>query len=285
MDTILPLPFLPFVDLNDLLNPTEARTGLTATQVSYLGCIAFAPTPDTLEILLHFLKTNLSVESYVDVSAIESTDDILTILNGGARKVFVTYAQWHSKELKSYLDRVIPRAGMPIHSELSFPNGVCIVTDSAVVSVQLLQQQAKKTSPIFMTTPPGSGVTSYVNLVTTEASAIPLIPVSELTFGEGSADMVSVPELIGKLWNSDRPDKLLPTVVTDESGVALGLVYSSQESLAETLKTGTGVYQSRKRGLWYKGATSGDTQELVRIALDCDQDCLKFVVRQKGNGK
>lgn len=136
-----------------------------------------------------------------------------------------------------------------------------------------------------MTTPPGSGVTSYVNLVTTEASAIPLIPVSELTFGEGSADMVSVPELIGKLWNSDRPDKLLPTVVTDESGVALGLVYSSQESLAETLKTGTGVYQSRKRGLWYKGATSGDTQELVRIALDCDQDCLKFVVRQKGNGK
>jgi phosphoribosyl-AMP cyclohydrolase len=46
-----------------------------------------------------------------------------------------------------------------------------------------------------------------------------------------------------------------------------------------------GVYQSRKRGLWYKGATSGDTQELVKFCFDCDQDCLKFVVKQKGRGK
>jgi phosphoribosyl-ATP pyrophosphohydrolase/phosphoribosyl-AMP cyclohydrolase/histidinol dehydrogenase len=59
-------------------------------------------------------------------------------------------------------------------------------------------------------------------------------------------------------------------------------VYSSEESVGEALRTQTGVYQSRKRGLWYKGATSGDTQELVRIALDCDNDALKFVVRQKG---
>jgi phosphoribosyl-ATP pyrophosphohydrolase / phosphoribosyl-AMP cyclohydrolase / histidinol dehydrogenase len=95
---------------------------------------------------------------------------------------------------------------------------------------------------------------------------------------------VSVPLLISTSWVSDRADKLVPTVVTDESGVALGLVYSSQKSVAETLKTGTGVYQSRKRGLWYKGATSGDTQEIVRISLDCDQDCLKFVVRQNGRG-
>lgn len=50
----------------------------------------------------------------------------------------------------------------------------------------------------------------------------------------------------------------------------------------EALRTQTGVYQSRKRGLWYKGATSGDTQELVRISLDCDNDALKFVVKQKG---
>ena len=80
-----------------------------------------------------------------------------------------------------------------------------------------------------------------------------------------------MPELVGASWISDRADQLIPTVVTDERGIALGLVYSSQESLAESLKTGTGVYQSRKRGLWYKGATSGDTQELVRVSLDCDQ--------------
>ncbi len=96
---------------------------------------------------------------------------------------------------------------------------------------------------------------------------------------------MSIAELIAGAWTTDRPDKLVPTIVTDERGIALGLVYSSQESLAESLRTGHGVYQSRKRGLWYKGATSGNTQELVKISLDCDQDCLKFVVRQNGSGQ
>jgi phosphoribosyl-ATP pyrophosphohydrolase/phosphoribosyl-AMP cyclohydrolase/histidinol dehydrogenase len=99
-----------------------------------------------------------------------------------------------------------------------------------------------------------------------------------------SQGKLSVAEIIAASWISDRADKLIPTVVTDEREISLGLVYSSQESLAESFKTGTGVYQSRKRGLWYKGATSGDTQELIKVSLDCDQDCLKFVVKQKGRG-
>ncbi|TNE91708.1 MAG: histidinol dehydrogenase [Deltaproteobacteria bacterium] len=81
---------------------------------------------------------------------------------------------------------------------------------------------------------------------------------------------------------SDRPDGLFPTVVTDERGVALGLCYSSRESLAEALRTGTGVYQSRKRGLWRKGETSGNTQKLLRVRVDCDRDALAFEVRQAG---
>ena len=83
---------------------------------------------------------------------------------------------------------------------------------------------------------------------------------------------------------SDRADGLFATLVTDERGTALGLVYSSEKSVSESLRTGSGVYQSRKRGLWYKGESSGDTQELVKIGLDCDQDCLRVVVRQKGRG-
>jgi phosphoribosyl-ATP pyrophosphohydrolase/phosphoribosyl-AMP cyclohydrolase/histidinol dehydrogenase len=51
------------------------------------------------------------------------------------------------------------------------------------------------------------------------------------------------------------------------------------------LKTGRGVYQSRKSGLWYKGESSGDVQELLRITLDCDRDCLQYVVKQKGRGE
>ena len=83
---------------------------------------------------------------------------------------------------------------------------------------------------------------------------------------------------------SDRPDGLLPTLVVDARGTALGLVYSSEGSIRESLLTGSGVYQSRKRGLWYKGATSGAIQTLRRIDVDCDADAVRFVVDQAGSG-
>ena len=81
---------------------------------------------------------------------------------------------------------------------------------------------------------------------------------------------------------SDRPDGLWPTVVADERGAALGLAWSDLESLREAVRRRQGVYHSRKRGLWVKGATSGATQELLRIDLDCDRDALRFTVRQRG---
>lgn len=81
---------------------------------------------------------------------------------------------------------------------------------------------------------------------------------------------------------SDRPDGLWPTVVCDEHGLALGLAYSNAESLNLAIERGVGAYWSRKRGLWVKGETSGATQELLSVSADCDRDCLKFVVRQKG---
>lgn len=83
---------------------------------------------------------------------------------------------------------------------------------------------------------------------------------------------------------SDRPDGLWPTVVVDDRGVALGLAYSSAESLRRAVNERAGVYQSRNRGLWVKGATSGATQELLRVALDCDRDTLRFTVRQREPG-
>lgn len=46
---------------------------------------------------------------------------------------------------------------------------------------------------------------------------------------------------------TDRPDGLFPTVVVDEQGVALGLVYSNTESISEAVDTGKGVYYSRSR--------------------------------------
>lgn len=84
--------------------------------------------------------------------------------------------------------------------------------------------------------------------------------------------------------STDRPDGLVPTVVCDERGVALGLAYSSAESLRVAIEEGVGVYQSRKRGLWRKGASSGATQRLLGVDLDCDRDTLRFRVAQSGPG-
>ena len=83
---------------------------------------------------------------------------------------------------------------------------------------------------------------------------------------------------------TDRADGLYPTVVVDERGVCLGLVYSSKESIREAVRRRVGVYKSRSRGLWVKGETSGATQELLRVDLDCDRDSPRFTVRQRGPG-
>ncbi|MEE2981293.1 MAG: phosphoribosyl-ATP diphosphatase [Pseudomonadota bacterium] len=83
---------------------------------------------------------------------------------------------------------------------------------------------------------------------------------------------------------SDRPDGLWPTIATDEHGVALGLTWSNLESLSQAVRTGRGVYHSRSRGLWIKGETSGATQDLLRVDLDCDRDAIRFTLRQNDPG-
>jgi phosphoribosyl-ATP pyrophosphohydrolase len=84
---------------------------------------------------------------------------------------------------------------------------------------------------------------------------------------------------------SDRSDSLWPTIVTDPYGRALGLAYSSAESLSLALEERRGVYYSRSRGeIWRKGQSSGDMQELLGVSVDCDRDALRFIVRQAGQG-
>ena len=95
---------------------------------------------------------------------------------------------------------------------------------------------------------------------------------------------ITLASALTAMLKSDRPDGLWTTIVCDEHGGSLGLVYSNAESLAESLKTGRGVYHSRRRGLWRKGESSGAHQELRRIELDCDRDAMRFLVKQHGVG-
>lgn len=97
-------------------------------------------------------------------------------------------------------------------------------------------------------------------------------------------DRLTLAEAFAAPLRSDRPDGLWPTLVADEGERLLGLAWSSRQSLQEALTSGTGVYQSRRRGIWRKGETSGSTQSLLRVDLDCDRDAIRFTVKQAGSG-
>jgi phosphoribosyl-AMP cyclohydrolase len=67
------------------------------------------------------------------------------------------------------------------------------------------------------------------------------------------------------------------------TGVVLMVAYMNDEALAATLATGRATYYSRSRKqLWVKGETSGHTQTVREISLDCDGDTLLLVVDQTG---
>jgi phosphoribosyl-ATP pyrophosphohydrolase/phosphoribosyl-AMP cyclohydrolase len=77
---------------------------------------------------------------------------------------------------------------------------------------------------------------------------------------------------------------LVPVVVQDASTrLVLTLAYMNAESLAKTLETNETWFWSRSRSrLWHKGETSGNTQQVVDVFLDCDRDALNVLVVPSG---
>uniref|UniRef100_UPI004048119F phosphoribosyl-AMP cyclohydrolase n=1 Tax=Yoonia sp. TaxID=2212373 RepID=UPI004048119F len=77
---------------------------------------------------------------------------------------------------------------------------------------------------------------------------------------------------------------LMPAIAQDAStGEVLMMAWMNAESIAQTLASGNVTYWSRSRqAFWVKGATSGNTQQLVDFKIDCDRDCLLIEVNQTG---
>ncbi|KPK90278.1 phosphoribosyl-AMP cyclohydrolase [bacterium SM23_31] len=77
---------------------------------------------------------------------------------------------------------------------------------------------------------------------------------------------------------------LIPAIVQDyENGEVLMMAYMNKESLTKTLETGQTCFFSRSRQkLWIKGETSGNTQKVIEIRLDCDADTILVKVMQRG---
>ena len=77
---------------------------------------------------------------------------------------------------------------------------------------------------------------------------------------------------------------LVPVVAQDATtGDVLTLAYANREALERTLATGEAHFYSRsRRELWRKGETSGNTQRVVEVRLDCDGDAVLYRVEPRG---
>jgi phosphoribosyl-ATP pyrophosphohydrolase/phosphoribosyl-AMP cyclohydrolase/histidinol dehydrogenase len=276
----------------DIATYAQSTTGLDAKALSYIRNVFAVLTPSTLDNAFVYLQQTVGLfATHFDVSTLTIIEDVISLLDSGAAKVFVNRKQLAQLQAVKNLDLdrvVLGIAGLGKEEVIDAIAGISIGIYSADVNdAELaegwLKEYDTERPPVYISfaTPNEKDVLEVAKL-----GGIPVVPSTLLTVNsEQESQLIDVSKLLLANTTSDREDGLLTTLVVDERGVALGLVYSSEKSVSESLRTGRGVYQSRKRGLWYKGESSGDIQELVRIGLDCDQDCLQFVVRQKGRGK
>lgn len=90
----------------------------------------------------------------------------------------------------------------------------------------------------------------------------------ELHRSEGS--MLDIAKL-----NFEKGNGLVTVVAQDAvTGVVLMVAHADREALERTVQSGEMHYHSRSRGLWHKGATSGNTQRVISLGTDCDGDAV-----------
>lgn len=79
-------------------------------------------------------------------------------------------------------------------------------------------------------------------------------------------------------------DKLVPVVVQDfATKEVIMMAYANEEAYNKTVETNMATYWSRSRNeIWVKGLTSGNTQIIKEIRIDCDRDCVIYIVDQNG---
>lgn len=294
----------------ELENLTE-QSDLDLKTLSFLNRVFVRVTPENYPSALSYLQKHFSeFITYCDVTALKNPTDILSLLDNGAVKVSASYSQIKALAENGLKDlgRVILAVDQLIYDR--DPEGAAkeikdflrAVVDTTPVGIHLCSAGADGWQILDLlqnkTNPHGDNPSLYVTLAHAEdtwnqylraikAGHVPIVPAGALAFGgEKNPKLIQPYSLIISAIRSDRPDGLFATVVSDEHGICLGLVYSNEKSIETALKLGRGVYHSRSRNkLWIKGDESGDIQELVSIGWDCDADALRFTVRQKGNGK
>ena len=217
-------------------------------------------------------------------------DLVVSCLNGGMEKVIVPLA-W-VKELTGIIpsERLLLLLDIANVSAVSNKvrdgvSGVLVKTPSIDFDFILSVSKFFSGSEIYFLSDSASSRPTLANIRELRSIGATLVlPESQLTLDPSSESKLNIADAFLAPIVSDRSDGLFPTVVSSHTGHTLGLVYSSFESVRESIISGKGVYQSRKHGLWRKGESSGATQDVTRIRLDCDSDSLEFRVIQHGAG-
>lgn len=223
-----------------------------------------------------------SIDIYVDATGEKSAniDDLVALLNVGVKVLFVTEAQYEDAA----------NAGLPASRFAVFsnsPSGDLLKSTAALVVSEKLDADTLKSYSAD-----GNRTVYYRNELTQESAEvlaaegyIVVAPAAQLTTALESPGKIAISSVFVATLTTDRPDGLFTTLITTPapSYTALGVVYSSKDSIKAAIAEGEGVYQSRKRKheLWYKGKTSGATQKLVRLEKDCDSDLVKFIVEPR----
>ena len=284
---------------------SNSPAGLTLDQVALFGNCLVEVTPDSVAQTHEFLKSHFGkLAIYLDVRQLRGWTDVVDLLNAGASKLFVTFEQLKALAQEPTIspDRLVLTIS-PVKPQTDIEKLKSFLqsdtrwrTTAWSFDGDKGQEYVDQVLNELDNYPPSADQTLYIR-VTGQTDGEELlhqypgdaliVSSTRLTFTpdkEGHQELMDAVDFVLEGATADRKTGLYATTVVDERGTALGLVWSSKQSIAEALKTGTGVYQSRKRGLWHKGASSGDTQELISIGFDCDKDCLIFRVRQKGRG-
>ncbi|KAJ8097436.1 histidinol dehydrogenase-domain-containing protein [Lipomyces tetrasporus] len=270
------------------LLPLLAPCNIASTpDLSVVGHTLIGPVSTSQDVatVKDYISANFGlVEFSVQVTSAIDIDDIISLLDTGADAVFPET----DEQAIALFEIGIPGSRVVFPGE-DYDDVKGVYVTSSALTPDLASKLSKsvladgtgsqKLYVTFSATPTLEQVKKITAL-----PAIPIIPAEALTTDPAATDKLSVAAVFSSALTTDRPDGYFSTVVVDTQGVALGLVYSSEESIAQAIKARAGVYQSRKRGLWFKGATSGAVQTLVRLELDCDGDCVKFVVQQAGKG-
>ena len=281
------------VSYNPASSPSDS---LALDSIAYLGRVLLKVS--SLAEAEDFLRQNFRrLDVYLDATDISSTGDIVDLLNAGAAKVFISLDQLTalSQEQTVPSDRLVVYTSSDNQidafqkwaAENPERKEAGLATESAATKT-LADKLGMNTEAqnLYQTYRDDNSITEESLKQTLNEGAVSIVPAQALTLDRNPIDgKIPVGSLIAARAVADQSNGLYATIVTDERNVSLGLVWSSDDSIAEALRTGTGVYQSRKRGLWYKGQSSGDVQELIRVGFDCDSDCLVFVVNQIGRGK